>query len=222
VTNEIVSTIADVGGQVAVGNGFVWALAAGSDDMTAVLVKIDPGTGSVISSVPLGATVTEIVIGGGSVWLPTLPDPESGTLIQVDAATNQVLRTLRLPFHDAPVFANGELWVPNCCDNNTVSLVRVDPSTGDTVGVPDPSPDVTQYGLPFASAFGHILLMSERGALSDLNPATGTVEALATGDWPAAHRSVVFDPVTGSVWVSNYRRTVTRIDVLPSELSSVL
>jgi DNA-binding beta-propeller fold protein YncE len=208
-TNEIVSTIPDVGGQVAVGDGYLWALAAGSDDTTTVLVKIDLGTGSVISSEPLGATVTEIVIGGGSVWLPTLPDPESGTLIQVDASTNQVLHTLRLPFHDAPVFADGQLWVPTCCSNNTVSLVRVDPSTGETVGDPVEAGD----GLPFASAFGHVLLMSERGALSDLNPSSGSVGALAKSDWPAAHGTVVFDPVTGSVWVSNYQRTVTRIDV---------
>jgi hypothetical protein len=87
----------------------------------------------------------------------------------------------------------------------------VDPATGDTVG---DSVDVGE-GLPFADAFGHLLLMSERGALSDLNPASGNVEALAKSDWPAAHGTTVFDPVSGSVWVSNYQHTVTRIDVQP-------
>jgi hypothetical protein len=220
-TDEIVSTIPDVGGQVAVGDGYLWSLAAGQGDSptTTVLVKIDPDTGSIIGSQPLGATATNIVIGGGFVWLTTLPDPrignlQSGTLIQVDPSTLQVLHTLKvsgLSSSDAPVFADEMLWVPTCCINNKVSLARVDPATGETVGE---SVDVGD-GLPFADAFGHLLLMSERGALSDLNPASGNVEALAKSEWPAAHGTTVFDPVSESVWVSNYQHTVTRIDLQP-------
>lgn len=218
-TNTVIATLPDVGGQVAVGDGYLWALAAGSGDRptTTVLVKIDPDTGSIISSRALGATVMDIAIGGGSVWLTTLPDPRSGTLIQVDASTIQVLHTLDLSFnYDSPVFADGTLWVPICCRDNNVALVRVDPATGETVGEPVDGGE----GVPFAYAFGHLLLMSERGALSDLHPTSGIIETLAESDWPAAHGTTVFDPVSGSVWVSNYRRTVTRIDVLPSELGT--
>jgi hypothetical protein len=151
------------------------------------------------------------VIGGGSVWLTTLPDPQSGTVIQVDASTIQVLHTLRPSNNSTPVFADGMLWVPTCCSNSNVALVRVDPATGETV---EDSVDVGG-GLPFADAFGHVLLMSERGALSDLNPTSGSVESLAKSDWPAAHGTTVFDWASGSVWVSNYQRTVTRIDLSP-------
>ncbi len=220
-TDEIIATLPDVGGQVAVGDGYLWALAAGPGDTptTTLLVKIDPDTGSVVGSQPLGATVTNIAIGGGYVWLTTVPDPRIGnlqanTLIQVDVSTLQVLHTLRvtgLSSSDSPVFAGEVLWVPTCCINNNVSLVRVDPATGERVGDPVDVGD----GLPFADGFGHVLLMSERGALSDLNPASGNLEALAKSDWPAAHGTTVFDPTSGSVWVSNYQRTVTRIDVRP-------
>ena len=220
-TDQIIATLPDVGGQVAVGDGYLWALASGTDDppTTTVLAKIDPGTGSIIGSQQLGATVTGIVVGGGYVWLTTLPDPrignlQSGTLIQVDVSTLQVLHTFRvsgLSSSDSPVFADEMLWVPTCCINNNASLVRVDPAIGETVGDPVDVGD----GLPFADAFGHLLLMSERGELSDLNPASGIVEALAKSDWPAAHGTTVFDPASGSVWVSNYQHTVTRIIVQP-------
>lgn len=220
-TDQIIATLPDVGGQVAVGDGYLWAFAAGTDDppTTTDLVKIAPDTGSIIGSQPLGATVTGIVVGGGSVWLTTLPDPrignlQDGTLIQVDASTLQVLRTLRvsgLSSSDSPVFADEVLWVPTCCIDNNVSLIRVDPATGETVGDPVEVGD----GLPFADAFGHLLLMSERGALSDFNPDSDNVETLAKSDWPAAHGTTVFDPVSGSVWVANYQHTVTRIDVQP-------
>jgi hypothetical protein len=210
-TDKITATLPDVGGQVAVGEGYLWALASGpGDSTTTTLVKIDPSTGATISSLPLGATATDIVVGGGFVWVTTLPDPQSGTLIQVDAATNQVLHTLKLPFNDSSVFADGTLWAPTCCSNNNVSLVRVD-ATGATIGEPVEVGD----GLPFAGAFGHLLLMSERGELSDLNLATGQVESLVKSDWPAAHERTVLDPTTGTVWVSNYQDTVTRIDVHP-------
>jgi len=213
-TDGIVATLPDVGGQVAIGDGYLWALAVGSGDTTTVLVKIDPHTGAIISRLDLGATVGDMVTGGGFIWLSTVPDPatanlHSGTLIQVDASTVQVLRTLRLGDSDSPIFADGVLWVPICCTNNHVMLVRVDPGTGQTVGAPIDAGE----GLPFAYAFGHVLLMSERGQLSDLNPTSGTIEVLATSDWPAAHGTMVLDPVSESVWVANYRRTITRIDV---------
>ena len=119
-TDTVIATLPDVGGQVAVGDGYLWALAAGPGDRptTTVLVKIDPDTGSIVGTQSLGATVTNIVIGGGSVWLTTLPDPrignlQSGTLIQVDPSTIQVRHTLRvsgLSISDSPVFADGMLW----------------------------------------------------------------------------------------------------------------
>ena len=184
----------------------------GSDDKTSVLVKIDPRTETIISREPLGAVVGDVVVGDGFVWLTTVLGPSHETVIQVDAATNRVVRTLELPAsYMSPVIAAGALWVPDCCPGNDTLLTPVDMSTGQVAGAPFDVGD----GIPFGSAFGQILLMSERGTLYGLDTVSGRIEPLAKSDWPAAHGTVVFDPSSGSVWVANYRDTVTRIDVRP-------
>jgi hypothetical protein len=222
-TNVVVATLPGVGGSAAIGDGYLWALEAGSNDTTSVLAKIDPDSGSVIGTLDVGATVSDVVFGGDSLWLSTVPDPtlgnlQSKTLIQVDPSTVHVVRTLRpgAGFEDPPVFAEDALWVPLCCINDRVTLLRLDAATGQTVGTFD-----VGSGLPFALGLGHLLLMSERGTLSDLNPISGALELLTTSDWPAAHGTVAFDPASGSVWVSNYRHTVTRIDVRDASSAEV-
>jgi len=220
-TDRVGAPIDGVGGQVAISGGTLWALATGTDSTPTQIVRIDAADGTILSRASLGGTGTDIVLGQGSVYVPILTDGAAAHKIaQIDASTGQVVRTISLAgvhgTYEVPVFASGALWIPVCCTDNTVELYQVDPSSGQLVGDPISVAD----GLPFGTAFGNILSMSERGRLNALDPVTGTRTTLAQADWPASHTSTVYDPSTQAVWVANYKDMVTRIDVSPVEQSS--
>ena len=220
-TNELGPPIEGVGGQLAVAGNTLWALETGTDTTPTQIARIDAADGSILSQTPLGGTGTDIVLGVGSVFVPILTNGASvHEIAQIDASSGEVVRTISLPgvhgTYEVPVFAGGSLWIPACCTHNTVMLYQVDPSSGRTVGEPLSGAD----GLPFGSAFGNILSMSERGRLDGLDPVAGTLTTLTQSEWPASHTSTVYDPSTQAVWVANYKNSVTRIDIKPDQPSS--
>lgn len=218
VTNSLGAPIRDVGSQLAVSGDTVWALAAGSDETPTALVRLDASTRSVMTRTELAGTGTDIVVGGGSVWVPLLStDKDVRRVVQVDESNGAVVRTLSLSNSSGtfypPVVASGALWVPTCCVDNGAFLKRIDPTTGEAIGTPVPVAD----GLPFGSAYGNILLMSERGTLSALDPVSRSIDGLAKSDVPSSSATVVYHASTGTVWVANYRGTITRIDIRPAQ-----
>jgi hypothetical protein len=220
-SDRLGAPIEGVGGQLAIAGDTLWALAAGTDATPTEIVRIDAGNGTLLSRTPLGGTGTDIVLGDGSVYVPILTSSQGvHDIAQIDASTGQLARTISLDgvhgTYESPVVARGSLWIPVCCTDNTVMLYQVDPSSGETVGEPISVAD----GLPFGSAFGNILSMSERGRLDGIDPASGTVTTLAQSEWPASHTSMVYDATTQAVWVSNYKEMVTRIDIRPADVSS--
>ena len=105
---------------------------------------------------------------------PAIRDP--GT--QVDVSTLQVLHHFRgpdCPSSDSPSSPTRCFGFRRVASQQQRLLMRVDPAIGETVGESDDVGD----GLPFADAFGHLLLMSERVSF-DLNPASGSSKP-----WPS-------------------------------------
>jgi RNA polymerase sigma-70 factor (ECF subfamily) len=216
VTNSLGAPIRDVGSQLAIAGDTGWALAAGSDETPTALVRIDASTGSIVARTELGGTGTDIVLGGGSVWVPLLTTGKDvRRVVQVDESTGALVRTISMANTSGtfypPVVASGALWVPTCCVDNEAFLIHIDPSTGDAIGAPAPIAD----GLPIGSAYGNILLMSERGTLSALDPVSLSIDDLAKSGWPSSPATTVYDASIDAVWVANYRGTVSRIDIRP-------
>ena len=74
-------------GSIAVGSGGVWA-GAGSGEEGATLYRIDPATGAVAATIPLGemAGSVKVSTGAGAVWVTT----DDGASYAVDPATDSV------------------------------------------------------------------------------------------------------------------------------------
>ena len=74
-------------GSIAVGSGGVWA-GAGSGEEGATLYHIDPATGAVAATIPLGEMVGSVKVstGAGAVWVTT----DGGASYAVDPATDSV------------------------------------------------------------------------------------------------------------------------------------
>jgi predicted DNA-binding transcriptional regulator AlpA len=229
-TNEIVATIQDVSGPLAVGGGALWAVdraGARAGPGGSTLLRIDPGTNQVAARIPLGVALWDIEVGEGYVWVLTFePDQGEGDILQVDPRTNEVVARIDMPIPGsvfAPALGEGSAWVPVCCVDNELNLVRVDVSSGQVVGEPT---NVTQSGAPVAVAAGHVWMVAEDGALHGLNVATSEVDETVSGfGWPAGtfpNPPAEFDDNRLAVWVANYRESVTKIDLAASSTTDPL
>jgi streptogramin lyase len=83
-TNELVTIpIGAPTGDIAVGDRAVWATNFTDD----TIVRIDPGTDTIIGTVRVGRIPTSIAVGNGSVWVASQRD---GTIIRVDPTTTDL------------------------------------------------------------------------------------------------------------------------------------
>jgi streptogramin lyase len=77
---------------------------------TSVLTRVDPHTGRVVASVPLGSSATSVTEGNGFIWAPTWTSEEGNRLLRLDPRTNELTR---IPSDDLEfVIAVGEggIW----------------------------------------------------------------------------------------------------------------
>ncbi len=116
---------------LAFGAGTLWVL----DRLDATVLKLEPGTGSLLATFPLSGNPSAITVGLGSVWVV---DGTSGTVARVDPDTGATRGPIRVG--EAPVAITtgfGAVWVTNQGDG---TLSRIDPVTNDateiTVGTP--------------------------------------------------------------------------------------
>ena len=90
-------------------------------------------------------------------------------------------------------------------------VLRVDPVTDHVVGDPVPM----EFFYPFAFWEGGVWFVGEEAAVSRLNTVTLEVDASVTVG-PVAQGSTLhaaLDASTESIWVANYKGTVTRVDL---------
>ncbi|MEA2682734.1 MAG: virginiamycin lyase [Chloroflexota bacterium] len=116
--------LCDLPSAVVFAAGSVWVT---RDDQQALL-RLDPASHRVVSTVKLGISPFLMAAGGGAIWVT---DYEHDALARVDIATNSVTHVFRgLPHGPSGVaFGAGSAWLANRRDN---TVTRIDPAT-DTV-----------------------------------------------------------------------------------------
>lgn len=212
---------------------------------------IDPGSGDVTASAPVGSNPSAITTGAGRIWVANGGD---GTMTRIDPATGQVDQTVDVGTAPAGVTSGaGAIWVANALDG-TVS--RIEPGAGRVVQT------IRVGGRPIdlASGDGAIWVAdSDRDAIVELDSRSGVPRrriplpaapgAVAVGFrslWvtePLAHRVLRLDPRTGhtesevglgagagpiaigagAVWVVNtLDGTLSRVDPTRNAVSSTV
>jgi streptogramin lyase len=185
---------------LAEGAGRIWAIDPRGD-----LMGIDPARARVTDrwAVPFDpATHTNVVFGGGSVWVGSDGTP----LVQVDPATGAIDRMIETGGGPPFLAKDGLVW------GAAPELIwAVDASTGEVVrSFPlEDSMEVISFGIGLGSIWAGIRHPGYVGAVLRLDPSTGDVVAdIPDVDIPA-RIAIGF----GSVWVSDSGSSkVYRID----------
>jgi YVTN family beta-propeller protein len=127
-TSRIVADLDASPCEITAGAGSLWVAT-----QSGKLDRVNPENGRVVARIPVGATSYQAVLTPGVVWVSNRDD---GTLTQVDPATNDVVRTVRLPDMQpgGMVYAAGALWIGDDTSGRT-TLLRMDPRTRKTVRV---------------------------------------------------------------------------------------
>jgi len=92
-------------GGIAAGNGAVWV----TDQLGAVVARIDPITNRIVETIPVGREPTGVAVGAGSVWVANTLD---GSISRINPASGRVEKTIYLKVSPKNVtVANGAVWV---------------------------------------------------------------------------------------------------------------
>jgi peptide/nickel transport system substrate-binding protein len=90
---------------IAIGDGGVWVADTGDN----AVVRIDPSTQAVITTIPVGDNPLGIAVGAGSVWVA---NSGNGTVSRIDPQTNRVIATVAVGGSpQALTIADGRAWV---------------------------------------------------------------------------------------------------------------
>jgi YVTN family beta-propeller protein len=184
------------------------------------LVAIDAATNKVVEQVPVGATPTDVAIGGGAAWSFS---GDEKTVSRVDLG-NGTVRTFSAGPDPIEIAIGGDaLWVAQDDESETnpaaldavrspAALVRLDPLSGTERGaaIRLPAPRKLTFANPpgnlLATGSGAVWAIGRPGWVHRVDIRTGqvltrrslTADRIATGD--------------GQVWVSNNYAEVARLD----------
>jgi YVTN family beta-propeller protein len=169
----------------------VWVLTPADNNV----VRIDPATNQVVTTIPVGRAPSGLAVDAGAVWVSRSSD---GMVVRIDPATNQVVATIpvgRTP--GAMAMAGAAIWVAL----PERGLGRIDPASNQPSAVP-----VARCCDGELAAGEGALWVANRadGTLVRVDPATGRVAAriplpkTTTGQRP--HQVAVGD---GAVWVTS-------------------
>ena len=143
---RVVATIEVPGtlGEIAVGEGAVWALRGASRGDEIALLRIDPVVNRVVATIPIGITRRPfgLAAGQGGVWVV---EAGGSHVFRFDPVSNRMVAKIRVG-PDPVYVAAGEEGVWVVTDGG---LVRIDPvtnSASDTVPIPRTTPHVAVGG----------------------------------------------------------------------------
>ena len=211
-----------LGGPLALDGESLWAVRRGPEEASD-LVRLDPTTGRILDSTPLGESAWFLAAGDGAVWVLTL---EGGVdLLRIDAETGEVTGRIDVPISGSvgpPLAAEGSLWVPVARPSGSL-IVRLDGTTGELVG--EPIPATVAAGTPVGASAGGVWFLGDRPGGQTL--ARLDLESLAFDrplllDQASARTSIVhaaelsLDGAT--IWIANHRDSVTRVDLVAGAL----
>ena len=217
-TGEVVTTIPVGPGlsNVEFGFGAVWVtLNFGGDPPAGEVVRIDPDANEIVARAPVnGGWPRDIAIGEGSVWVYghsrlTGRGWDASSLWRIDPLTNELATVLdqqgflgdggALP--DNLAAGEGVVWAADDEGNG----VRIDPATGavNTFEVED------GFSWPFLAYGGKVFFGLHAVKILD----TRTLEVVGSIDLNSSVVDAALDASTGSLWITNYEDSITRIDL---------
>jgi virginiamycin B lyase len=80
-----------------------------TDQLDDAVARIDPATGRVAATIPVGRGAGSVAFGAGSVWATSFLDR---TVSRIDPRTNHVIATIKVAGSPADVAAGaGSVWV---------------------------------------------------------------------------------------------------------------
>lgn len=129
-----------------------------------LVVEIDPSTGSVVRTIPLGGEPSDVSSDGTDVWVTE----ETGQVVELEASTGSVVRTI--PVGGAPdgVSSDGTyVWVANATSE---SISEIEAATGAvirTIPVGESTQDVASNGTD--------VWVTHESGLTQIEAATGAV-----------------------------------------------
>ena len=241
-TSEVVGTIPlgcgdrCYGTQLTVGSGSVWVTASGRDPDFGYVIRIDPSTERVESSVSVPGHPRDLVVGDPDLWVYALTHygggaVQGGTIYRIDATTGARVATVlegRVPplagvnGPNVLAYGHGFLWTSvnrtphgsSASVSSEIDVVRIDPSTNDLAGSPIPLPPDAWF-QPFSSDLGAVWFTGKaEGTGPDIyriDPGTLRIEPVVASESTVIDGAI--DPDAETIWVTDYRRFVTRIDL---------
>jgi YVTN family beta-propeller protein len=166
------------------------------------LAVIDPGSNTVVQSVPVGIRPSLIVMGAGSIWVTNVDDR---TVSRVDPGSGSLQHTVALPATPTGIaFGEGAVWVANGPAGN---VSRIDPSLNQASEPLQVTDTRGGFGV-VAVGGGSVWSVFADSQLYRIDPA-GT-RAQPGGVVGASPAAIVV--AAGSVWVASaYDNTVQRV-----------
>jgi streptogramin lyase len=169
--------------------------------------RLDPSTGAVQARITgVGFQAAKPFEAGGLIWVPS---PTS--MVAVDPATNEVVRTIQGVFSFVGAYAANHIWI----GNGTDELLEIDPAKGTTVrtiAAPHRAPEGCQNTVQFAD--GSIWWpINDQALMERIDPATGQVTA--TIRTPV---DVALTAVDGALWGVSSNGTAFAIDTASNTL----
>jgi YVTN family beta-propeller protein len=181
---------------VAVGLAQVWV----ANQLDDTVSEVNPVAGRVVATIGVGNGPARIATGYGAVWVVNVTD---STLSRIDPARGRVVASVPVGSTPGDVAAgDGGIWVTS---PETGRVLLVDPSR-DRVTREFPAD-----GFPVAMTIGagRVWTADSGGAVSQLDPLTGQVRSIRTGD---SADGIAY--ANGAIWVANsLRGYVSKIDV---------
>lgn len=218
-SGQVIAEITGPGTFVTRTPGAVWAL-----DSANSIARIDLTTNQVVATVTLdlpagGGIISPPVGTPDAVWVMAFLGGEeaagggNGVLFRIDPTTNSVVARIDLEMASAFAVGDGSVWVVSAYAPDGTSLTRIDAGTDQ----PAAQIDVEGQWTPFVVGAGRLWLMGGMQPeirVAGLNLSTLELEgSVVVGELPAFEGSGIYDPGTGSLWISQYKNSVTRVEL---------
>ena len=187
----------DPPGAAVAADGSVWVTSPEGN----VVYRIDPGTTTIVQTIPVGSGPSAITAVGPDIWVA---NTLAGTVSRINPASDEVVQTISVGTEPTGLASGGgSVWVADAAASTLSALNPLSGQLTSTVALPSP---------PFGVAFGagSVWVTSPQGnSVTRVDPRSGQPgQQIPVGAGPTA---ITFG--FGSVWIANgLDSTVSRVD----------
>lgn len=220
--------------QVTVRDRAVWVTASTGYPERGQVIRIDPSSDRVVARIEVPGDPRDLVADENGVWVVSLTHWTAccvggGTLLRIDPETNTLTARVldgRIPpasgVSAPPVLsvAHGFVWTsaapgdPTDLADQRIDIVRVDPASNQTTGR-------TGLGTLFFPIGSDERGIWFRGGYEDASPTIALLDPLSMQVTSELRLDTTvldgaLDRSTGTIWLSTYKDSVVRIDLVPA------